>query len=132
MRRSLADMFSAEEEQFESELECFPVFVVRCFPDLDCFGDEDDDVRQVRLISDVVSVVGATCGVGSNGGGGRGRANSWSDCGGGDDFLSAQEKQWKCITLSLSKNLSYTSIKHVKAATLIYTEKCMWVLTPPT
>ena len=93
MRRSLADMLSAEEEeQFELELAAarFPVSRFFCFPVLDCFGDED--VRQVRLMSEVVSVAGSACGGGS-GGSGAGAANSWSDCGVGVDFLSAEEKQ---------------------------------------
>ena len=69
----------------------FPVSRFFCFPVLDCFGDED--VRQVRLMSEVVSVAGGACGVGS-GGSGAGAANSWSDCSGaGVDFLSADEEQ---------------------------------------
>ena len=86
----MADMLSAEEEeQFELELAAarFPVSRFFCFPVLDCFGDED--VRQVRLMSEVVSVAGSACG----GGSGAGAANSWSDCGVRVDFLSAEEKQ---------------------------------------
>ena len=63
--RSLADMFSAEEEQLEFELEFpdldFPVFGC-LLPVLDCLG-EDEEVRQVRLMSEVVSVAGSSgCG----------------------------------------------------------------------
>ena len=93
--RSLADMFSAEEEQLEFPDLDFPVFGC-LLPVLDCLG-EDEEVRQVRLMSEVVSVAGNSgcggCGYGCGGWtGAAGTANSWSsDCGGGVDFLSAKD-----------------------------------------